>query len=545
MKHYLTLLIILLLSVSSMQAQSRYDLNADGAVNVGDVTVLVNNILGKGGSQTAVYEVCPDDNHPHIINMGEAGLWLCCNLGSSHYVEPGTYFAWGDKDAARTIFSADNYAYYDKAKSACQDLGADISGTKYDVAMAYNPSYRTPTQAQFEKLLKTCSQFWADNETAKGAFLFSPDAGILFLPAGGFKVDDEHNENGIAGYYWTSSLWHDNVGMGASICVLNGDPATNYGEERWRGLNIRPIVMDPCDLNNDGQINVGDVTKLVNIILGKEEDESVDAAVKAGLCPNTNHPHAIDLGAAGKWACCNVDVKSPLDGGTHGYYAWGETSDGKSAYDNRTYTYSGKDLGDDISGNATYDAAAKKWGGKWAMPTVAQSKALVENCTYEWTTIDGLTGGLFTAANGNKIFLPAKGWFGYNGQYNTVNLEQSAGVYWTASASKKNESYAFSFNDSSEPLYNVSRERFTGLAIRPVIYQEPTDAAVEAGLCPNTNHPHAIDLGAAGKWACCNVGAKRLPKRATTTPGAKPKQKPTSPKVPINTSIKTKANIRR
>lgn len=470
MKHYLTLLIVSLLTVSSMQAQSRYDLNADGAVNVGDVTVLVNEILGKGGSQTAVYEVCPDENHPHIINMGEAGLWLCCNLGSSHYVEPGTYFAWGDKDAARTIFSADNYAYYDKAKSACQDLGADISGSKYDVAMAYNPSYRTPTQAQFEKLLKTCSQFWADNETAKGAFLFSPDAGILFLPAGGFKVDDEHNENGIAGYYWTSSLWHDNVGMGASICVLNGDPVTNYGEERWRGLNIRPIVMDPCDLNNDGQVNVGDVTKLVNVILGKEADESVDAAVEAGLCPDTHHPHVIDMGVAGKWACCNVDVDSPTEWGYSGYYAWGETFQGKSRYDETTYKYKGKDIGTDFSGNPEYDVATKNWDTSWAMPTAEQSQALIENCTYEWTSIDGKQGGLFTAPNGKKIFLPAKGWFGYNGQYNIIIAEGNAGYYWTASSkdAKSSQAYAFSFNGSSNPRYNVQNDRTEGLTIRPV-----------------------------------------------------------------------------
>ena len=37
--------------------------------------------------------------------------------------------------------------------------------------------------------------------------------------------------------------------------------------------------------------------------------------------------------------------------------------------------------------------------------------------------------------------------------------------------------------------------------------QIETDAAVEAGLCPDNHHPHAIHLGIGVKFACCNVGA--------------------------------------
>ena len=42
-------------------------------------------------------------------------------------------------------------------------------------------------------------------------------------------------------------------------------------------------------------------------------------------CPDTNHPHLIDLGlpSGTKWACCNVDASKPEEYG--GYYACGET----------------------------------------------------------------------------------------------------------------------------------------------------------------------------------------------------------------------------
>ena len=68
------------------------------------------------------------------------------------------------------------------------------------------------------------------------------------------------------------------------------------------------------DLNGDNEVNVGDVTMLINVILGKETGDT-DPAVKEGLCPDANHPHAIDMGAAGKWACCNVGASSPTDYG--------------------------------------------------------------------------------------------------------------------------------------------------------------------------------------------------------------------------------------
>ena len=77
-------------------------------------------------------------------------------------------------------------------------------------------------------------------------------------------------------------------------------------------------AQDPFDLNKDGDVNVGDVTALINHILGKDKPEpgpepgGTDAAVEAGLCPDTKHPHVIDMGDAGKWACCTVGANNPF-----------------------------------------------------------------------------------------------------------------------------------------------------------------------------------------------------------------------------------------
>lgn len=102
----------------------------------------------------------------------------------------------------------------------------------------------------------------------------------------------------------------------------------------------------------------------------QEEKNKKDPAYKAGLCPDANHPHAIDLGIGVKWVCCNVGASAPWEYGD--YYAWGETTT-KNVYDDETYKYYDEineeyiNIGNEIAGTK-YDVAHVKWGGKWKMP---------------------------------------------------------------------------------------------------------------------------------------------------------------------------------
>ena len=107
------------------------------------------------------------------------------------------------------------------------------------------------------------------------------------------------------------------------------------------------------------------------------------------LCPDKKHPHVIDLGEAGKWACCNVGASIPEEFG--GYYAWGETEE-KEYYDWSTYKHcdgSNKtchNIGDDIAGTK-YDVAHVKWGGSWKMPSLERIELLLNKCESKWLTI--------------------------------------------------------------------------------------------------------------------------------------------------------------
>lgn len=122
---------------------------------------------------------------------------------------------------------------------------------------------------------------------------------------------------------------------------------------------------------------------------------------------------AVDLGLSVNWATHNVGANSPTDYGT--YLAWGEM-DAKNRYWFDTYKYTAAeeceqcliDLGESICGTE-YDMARQLWKGKWRLPNNTEMMELINDCSWEWTAIDGINGFRVTGPNGNSIFLPAGG----------------------------------------------------------------------------------------------------------------------------------------
>lgn len=181
---------------------------------------------------------------------------------------------------------------------------------------------------------------------------------------------------------------------------------------------------------------------------------------------------AVDMGLGVKWADRNIGALSPEDYG--GYYAWGETET-KDTYRWSTYKY-GTGSNDISKYNETDslvtlsdsdDAANIATGGAYRTPTAEEIQQLIDNCTWEWTTENGVDGYKVTAQNGNSIFLPAAGrYFGKSTSYAGKN-----GYYWSASLyTMSTAGYSFAsnlyFNSTS---YNVDAgNRYVGYAIRAV-----------------------------------------------------------------------------
>ena len=191
---------------------------------------------------------------------------------------------------------------------------------------------------------------------------------------------------------------------------------------------------------------------------------------KSESCTNANHIHAVDLGLSVKWACCNVGAKFPEEYG--GYYAWGET-EGKDDYSLSTSVTYGLSASElifhgiiDSDGNLTAvnDAATVNWGSSWRMPTWAEIKELIDDCTWSWTTRNGVYGQKVTGPNGNSIFLPAAGFR----DGTEVNGMGSIVSYWSATPySNSNSAYYFSFLGSLVGGSGTN-ERYYGRTVRPV-----------------------------------------------------------------------------
>jgi hypothetical protein len=210
-------------------------------------------------------------------------------------------------------------------------------------------------------------------------------------------------------------------------------------------------------------VHVTETTTVYFSGTGLHEDDYVDLGLPSGLL----------------WATCNVGASAPEDYGN--YYAWGETTP-KDTYNWSTYQYcngsnstmtkycTNADYGNNgFTDNLTTllpedDAAAANWGGNWRMPTKEEFQELYNNTTVTWTQQNGVNGRLFTASNGNSLFLPAAGYRSGSSLYDAG----SWGDYWLSSLDTDNPYCAWYFHFYSDYCSMYYDYRYCGQSVRAV-----------------------------------------------------------------------------
>ena len=105
---------------------------------------------------------CPDDNHPHWIDLGIGTQWRCCNEGASRPEDYGGYYTFGQVASA-------------------------------------------PTLDQIKALVNNCSYTRTTQNGVKGGKFTGPNGGTIFLPAAGSVWDGELRGVGSYGIYWSST----------------------------------------------------------------------------------------------------------------------------------------------------------------------------------------------------------------------------------------------------------------------------------------------------------------------------------------------------
>lgn len=115
-------------------------------------------------------DICPDDNHPHWIDLGlpSGTLWACCNQGASKPEDYGGHYTQGQADSA-------------------------------------------PTQNQFDELMtKTINGGWEILNGVNGLKITGPNGNSIFFPAAGDSGEDGDNHSGYSAYYmiYPNRFWH-------------------------------------------------------------------------------------------------------------------------------------------------------------------------------------------------------------------------------------------------------------------------------------------------------------------------------------------------
>ena len=188
----------------------------------------------------------------------------------------------------------------------------------------------------------------------------------------------------------------------------------------------------------------------------------------------------VDLGLSVKWATCNVGASKPEEYGD--YFAWGETKP-NDYYDWSTYkwcrgtcdtqtkyctAYWNGTTDNKTTLDLSDDAARVNWGGSWRMPTDAEMTELREQCTWTWTTQNGVKGYKVTSKKfgytNKSIFLPAAGYYYYNAR----RYAGSYGYYWSSSLNTGDSYYAYDLYFGSDSVYRYYNNRSCGFSVRPV-----------------------------------------------------------------------------
>lgn len=394
-----------------------------------------------------------EDNGYDYVDMGLSVMWASYNVGAESPEEFGDYVAWGELKQ-RSYYEDENYEY--KENPPTLPLKDDLANVKW------GGNWRMPTRYEAEELIDTtkCKWSWTTQNGVNGYRIVSKITNnFIFIPATGFLSHDYCEDDGIKGFYWTSTLYSEEIEEVYNLAFSQSGKGV-YPLERLSGQCLRAVLAPrlTCKISYYANGGTGTMESTIEPFAGEtrlsgnkfkkenytfmgwstEPDGSGDFYVnKATIYHNRdlklyaqwekisgydNGYAYVDLGlpSGNMWAIYNVGATLPGEAGN--YYAWGETSV-KTEYSEMKYKYTPSY---DILPLAK-DAAYINWGESWRMPTQEEFRELLRNCYWVWTESYGVGGYRITSKkNGNSIFLPSAGYY----KDATLKNKSSRGYYW-------------------------------------------------------------------------------------------------------------------
>lgn len=317
--------------------------------------------------------------------------------------------------------------------------------------------------------------------------------GLLMIGIAGCKKD-ENNDVRVT-TYTPQDITQNTAKCGGDVIVTQGLSLNELGV-CW-SMDRNPTVEDShLSTQNWSEPYVCTITGLESgttyhvrayVLRGLEyyygDDKSFTTESNNGGGGGSGDGHEwVDLGlpSGTLWATCNVGADNPEDYGD--YFAWGETQP-KDTYNWSTYKYANGDYDrltkycnksdygyNGFTDNLTTllpedDAATANWGSDWRMPTYVEWQELYQNTTHTWTTQNGVNGRLFTASNGNSLFLPAAGYR----RSSSLVYAGGDGDYWSSSLLTDDPDTAWDLFFFSDVCGMRGSSRYCGRSVRAVL----------------------------------------------------------------------------
>ena len=202
-----------------------------------EFTPVVSEITKPG------YLQCPDDNHPHMIDLGlpSGTLWACCNVGATKPEEYGYYYAWGET-WVKYEYTWSTYKYGDSSQNVT-NIGSDIAFTSYDVATEnWKNPWGMPTDEQRLELINHTAHKWITIGNSSGLKFIGANGGEIFLPAAGHMSTDGAVGMGSEGFYWTSTLSESAASSAQILHFTSSSLWQNSSYRRFQGNSVRPVA---------------------------------------------------------------------------------------------------------------------------------------------------------------------------------------------------------------------------------------------------------------------------------------------------------------
>lgn len=206
---------------------------------------------------------CPNNNHPHEIDLGYNVKWACCNVGAKEPCEFGSYYAWGET-SPKSTYSWQSYKFFNSDFYSNENNRTTLE-TSDDAARAnWGGTWRMPTSQEMNNLfdetldakLKKDYQekintiqwkvgTWTNYNGVNGIIFIGQNGKCIFLPAAGCMFNGQFDEvlnngKGSDGYYWTSSL-HSNDNNYARNIYFYYAEHISPSFSRCLGLSVRPV----------------------------------------------------------------------------------------------------------------------------------------------------------------------------------------------------------------------------------------------------------------------------------------------------------------